>query len=104
MATPFSEKWKGAFIIGGAHGQAKCTSRHYGRLQYPVTGVARFSFGGELWREIIFFRDKSDLDRLERAGYTFAAQATRRCTWKKCRCPKRIIKTYWPYLSPPIRA
>jgi lipid-binding SYLF domain-containing protein len=35
-----------------------------------------FSFGGEYFREIIFFRDKEDLQRFCGEEYTFSAQAT----------------------------
>jgi len=67
-----------AFVLGGAGGRGEVYEQGqlvgYSRLSQASLG---FSFGGELWREIIFFRDKSDLDRF-RAGpeYTFAAQAT----------------------------
>jgi lipid-binding SYLF domain-containing protein len=35
-----------------------------------------FSLGGEYFREIIFFRDKTDLDAFRAEEYTFSAQAT----------------------------
>ena len=35
-----------------------------------------FSFGGEFFREIIFFRDKRDLDKFKSEEFTFSAQAT----------------------------
>jgi lipid-binding SYLF domain-containing protein len=35
-----------------------------------------FSFGGEFFREIIFFRDKEDLDKFRSGEFTFSAQAT----------------------------
>ncbi len=35
-----------------------------------------FSFGGEFFREIVFFRDKSDLDKFKQEEYTFNAQVT----------------------------
>ncbi len=74
----FPKVGKGAFIVGGAHGQGEVYEQGqmvgYSTLSQATLG---FSFGGELWREIIFFREKQDLDRF-RAGpeYTFAAQAT----------------------------
>jgi lipid-binding SYLF domain-containing protein len=33
-----------------------------------------FSFGGEFFREIIFFRDKRDLDKFKSGNFSFAAQ------------------------------
>jgi lipid-binding SYLF domain-containing protein len=74
----FPKVGKGAFIVGGAHGIGEVFEQGqvvgYSTLSQASLG---FSFGGELWREIIFFRDKSDIDRF-RAGpeYTFTAQAT----------------------------
>jgi lipid-binding SYLF domain-containing protein len=35
-----------------------------------------FSFGGEFYREIIFFRQQQDLDRFTTGEYTFSAQVT----------------------------
>ena len=35
-----------------------------------------FSFGGEYFSEIIFFRDKDDMDKFKSGNYTFAAQVT----------------------------
>lgn len=67
-----------AFILGGAGGRGEVFEQGrlvgYSSLSQASLG---FSFGGELWREVIFFREKSDLDRF-RSGpsYTFAAQVT----------------------------
>jgi lipid-binding SYLF domain-containing protein len=74
----FPKVGKGAFILGIASGRGEVFEQGqlvgYSSLSQASLG---FSFGGESFREIIFFRDKSDLDRF-RAGpeYTFAAQAT----------------------------
>ena len=35
-----------------------------------------FTFGGEYFREIIFFRQKQDLDRFRIGDFTFSAQLT----------------------------
>jgi len=35
-----------------------------------------FSFGGEFFREIVFFRDKEDLDAFRSSEFTFSAQVT----------------------------
>ena len=41
-----------------------------------VCYLALLLVAGEFFREIIFFKDKLDLDKFERGEYTFAAQAT----------------------------
>jgi lipid-binding SYLF domain-containing protein len=69
--------FKGAFWFGGAHGkgevfeQGKMTG--YCDMSQATLG---FSFGGEFFREIVFFRDKDDLDKFKPEEYTFSAQAT----------------------------
>ncbi len=73
----FPKVGKGAFIVGGAYGQGEVFEQ--GRLvghSDLSQATLGFSFGGELWREIIFFRDKSDLDRFRTGEYAFTAQAT----------------------------
>lgn len=68
---------KGAFVIGGAGGKGQVFERRrmvgYCSLTQATFG---FSFGGEFFREIIFFRDKHDLDRFRSEEFTFSAQAT----------------------------
>lgn len=68
---------KGAFWIGGAYGRGEVFER--GR-KIGYTGLSQatigFSFGGEFFREIIFFREKQDLDRFRTGEFTFSAQAT----------------------------
>jgi len=39
-------------------------------------GTLGFSFGGEFFREIIFFRDKPDLDKFKAEEFVFTAQAS----------------------------
>ncbi|MHC4620294.1 MAG: lipid-binding SYLF domain-containing protein [Planctomycetota bacterium] len=69
--------FKGAFWIGGAYGKGEVHEQGrmvgYCSMSQATLG---FSFGGEFFREIIFFRDKSDLDRFRREEFTFSAQAT----------------------------
>jgi lipid-binding SYLF domain-containing protein len=68
---------KGAFVIGGAGGKGQVFQ--YGRMiGYCSLTQATFgfSFGGEYFREIIFFRDKRDLDKFMSEEFTFSAQAT----------------------------
>jgi len=73
----FPKVGKGAFIVGGAHGKGQVYEQGslagYSTLSQASLG---FSFGGEYFREIIFFREKQDLDKFKMEEYTFAAQAT----------------------------
>ncbi|MFH1371804.1 MAG: YSC84-related protein [Planctomycetota bacterium] len=69
--------FKGALLIGGAYGKGevyeKAKMLGFCDMKQATLG---FSFGGEYFREIIFFRDASDLDRFKTEEYTFSAQAT----------------------------
>jgi lipid-binding SYLF domain-containing protein len=69
--------FKGAFWVGGAHGKGKVYEQRqmvgYCNMSQATLG---FSFGGEFFREIIFFRDKADLDRFKSGEFTFSAQVT----------------------------
>lgn len=69
--------FKGAFVVGGAYGKGIVYQQGqmvgYCNMKQGTLG---FSFGGEFFREIVFFRDKEDLDRFKRAEYTFSAQVT----------------------------
>jgi lipid-binding SYLF domain-containing protein len=68
---------KGALLVGGAHGKGEVFEQGK-RVGYCSMSQATlgFSFGGEYFREIIFFRDKEDLDRFKQDEYTFSAQVT----------------------------
>ena len=69
--------FKGAFWIGGAGGKGEVYEQQtmvgYCSMTQATLG---FSFGGEFFREIIFFRDKEDLDRFRADEYVFSAQVT----------------------------
>ena len=56
--------FKGAFWLGGAYGKGEVYEQGqlvgYCNMQQATLG---FSFGGEYFREIIFFRDQEDLDK-----------------------------------------
>ncbi len=69
--------FKGAFWVGGAHGKGLVYEQGkkvgYCSMSQATLG---FSFGGEFFREIIFFRDKEDLDKFRSGEFTFSAQAT----------------------------
>jgi lipid-binding SYLF domain-containing protein len=69
--------FKGAIWVGGAYGKGEVYEQGrmvgYCSMSQATLG---FSFGGEFFREIIFFRDKSDLDTFKAEEFTFSAQAT----------------------------
>ena len=69
--------FKGAIWVGGAYGKGevyeKGTMVGYCDMKQATLG---FSLGGEYFREIVFFRDKSDLDVFKAEEYTFSAQVT----------------------------
>lgn len=69
--------FKGAFIAGGAYGKGEVYEQNkmvgYCDMTQATLG---FSFGGEFFREIVFFRDKEDLDKFKSGQFTFSAQIT----------------------------
>jgi lipid-binding SYLF domain-containing protein len=69
--------FKGAFWIGGAYGKGQVFEQDrmvgYCSMSQATLG---FSFGGEFFREIIFFRDKRDLDKFRTEEFTFSAQVS----------------------------
>ena len=64
-------------MFGGAYGKGEVYEKGqmvgYCDMKQATLG---FSFGGEYFREIVFFRDKSDLDSFKTDEYTFSAQVT----------------------------
>lgn len=68
---------KGAFWVGAAGGRGE-VFRQGQMIGYCKMGQATigFSFGGEFFREILFFRQPQDLDRFTAGEFTFAAQVT----------------------------
>ena len=73
----FPSVGKGAIGIGGAHGSGYVYER--GRLigHTTLTKVTvGFQFGGQAYREVIFFKDKTALDDFTRGNFEFSAQAT----------------------------
>jgi len=68
---------KGAFLVGGAYGKGEVYEKGqivgYCDMSQATLG---FSLGGEYFREIVFFRDRSDLDSFKTSEYTFSAQVT----------------------------
>ena len=63
--------------IGGAYGKGEVYEQNhlvgYSSLSQATLG---FSFGGEYFREIIFFIDKESFDEFRSEEYTFSAQVT----------------------------
>jgi lipid-binding SYLF domain-containing protein len=69
--------FKGAFVAGGAYGKGQVFEEGTMVGFCDMTQVSGgFSFGGEFFREIIFFRDKEDLDKFKSKEFTFSAQVT----------------------------
>ncbi len=69
--------FKGGFAAGGAYGKG-IVYEQGNKVGYCDMSQATlgFTFGGEYFREIIFFWQKPDMDKFEAQEYTFAAQAT----------------------------
>jgi lipid-binding SYLF domain-containing protein len=69
--------FKGAFWVGGAYGRGQVYEKGqmigFCSMSQATLG---FSFGGEFFREIIFFREKDDLGRFMNGEYTLSAQVT----------------------------
>lgn len=66
---------KGAFVVGAARGQGEVFEQGRKVGYCSLTQIAGgISFGGEYYREIIFFKDKSDLERFKTPQYAFSAQ------------------------------
>jgi lipid-binding SYLF domain-containing protein len=69
--------FKGGFFVGGAYGRGEVFEKGekvgYCDMSQATLG---FSFGGQYFREIVFFRDEPDFDKFKAEEYTFAAQVT----------------------------
>ena len=73
----FPSVGKGAIGIGGAHGNGYVyeQARLIGHTTLTQVTVG-FQFGGQAYREVIFFKDKTALDDFTRGNFEFSAQAT----------------------------
>ena len=70
--------YKGAFWVGGAYGKGQLFDSRgnlYGYCDMTQATIG-FSFGGEFFREIIFFREGRDLQNFKAGNFTLSAQAT----------------------------
>jgi lipid-binding SYLF domain-containing protein len=69
--------FKGAFLAGGAYGKGEVYEQGkmvgFCSMSQATLG---FSFGGEFFREIVFLKEKNDLDVFKTEEYTFSAQVT----------------------------
>jgi len=68
---------KGGMIVGGAYGKGEVYER--GRL-VGYSSITKLTIGvqagGQAYSEIIFFRDRSDLDDFRNGNFEFGAQAS----------------------------
>ena len=68
---------KGAFWVGAGGGRGQVFEQDkmvgYCKMSQATFG---FSFGGEFFRELIFLRQKQDLDRFTTGEFSFSAQVT----------------------------
>lgn len=73
----FPNVGKGAIGVGGAAGNGVLYERGsaVGRAKMKQVSVG-FQFGGQAYREVIFFEDQSALDRFKQDKFEFAAQAS----------------------------
>lgn len=69
--------FKAALLAGGAYGKGEVYEQGVMIGYCDVKQVsAGGSLGAEFYREIIFFRNKKDLEKFEQDEFTFSAQAT----------------------------
>ena len=73
----FPNVGKGGIGIGGAAGNGIVYERGtvVGKAQLTQLSIG-FQFGGQAYREVIFFENESDLDRFRQNKIEFAAQAS----------------------------
>ena len=73
----FPSVGKGAIGIGGAHGNGYVYEGGHLIGHTTLTQVTvGFQFGGQAYREVIFFRDKTALDDFKRGNFELSAQAS----------------------------
>jgi lipid-binding SYLF domain-containing protein len=73
----FPSVGKGGMGIGGARGKGYVYEQGHliGRSTLTQLTIG-LQFGGQAYREVIFFKDKTALDDFKRGNYEFSAQAT----------------------------
>jgi lipid-binding SYLF domain-containing protein len=73
----FPSVGKGGAVVGGAYGNGEVY--HRGRLigRSSITQVTvGFQLGGQAYSQIIFFRDRSDLEDFRKGNFEFGAQVS----------------------------
>lgn len=73
----FPSVGKGGWVIGGAYGTGKVF--HQGRIigsTSIVQGTIGFQLGGQVYSEIVFFKDKQAFDRFKSGRLEFDAQVS----------------------------
>lgn len=73
----FPNVGKGAIGVGGAAGNGTVFEKEtlVGTAKMKQVSVG-FQFGGQAYREVIFFENKTELDRFKENKFEFAAQAS----------------------------
>ena len=73
----FPNVGKGAIGVGGAAGNGivfeKCNAVGSAKMKQVSVG---FQFGGQVYREVIFFQDQASLNRFKQNKFEFSAQAS----------------------------
>ena len=73
----FPSVGKGAIMVGGAHGKGLVYERGTLIGKTSLTAVTiGFQMGGQAFREVIFFKDKTALDDFTRGNFELAAGAS----------------------------
>lgn len=69
--------FRGGFWVGGSHGRGEVFEHNY-LLGYCNMSQATigFTFGGQFFREIIFFETKADLQKFQTKEYAFSAEVS----------------------------
>ncbi len=73
----FPKVYKGAFWVGGGYGKGQVYRQNQMTGYSSMTqGTLGFSFGGEYFREIVFFSTQNEYNKFCSEEFTFSAQVT----------------------------
>lgn len=69
--------FKGGFWVGGSHGRGQVFEQGYltGYCNMSQATIG-FTFGGQFFREVIFFESKRAMDKFKTDEYTFSAEVS----------------------------